>query len=36
MPWDSYLDYFLRKEIKIKGLRRVPRYISVEEYTNNL
>ena len=36
MPWDSYLDNFLRKEIKIKGLRRVPCYMSVDEYISNL
>ena len=35
-PWDSYLDYVLRKEVGIKGLRRVPCYISVEEYMKNL
>lgn len=35
VPWDSYLDYVLRKEIKIEGLRRVACYISVDEYVNN-
>jgi hypothetical protein len=35
-PWDSWLDYTLRKEIKIKGLRRVSNYISLEEFLSEI